>query len=80
MHVGKEEYNFLEEVKAFYKVIALEMSATEVMCAFELLNTAKDGKINREEFTAAAEDFLFGVEETEISKLFFRPLLNWIFA
>ena len=73
---GKEGYNSLEEVKAFYKVIAPEMSETEVMRAFELLDTAKDGKISREEFTAAAEDFLFGVEVTDVSKLFFGPLLD----
>ena len=49
------------------------------MRAFELLDTAKDGKISREEFTAAGEDFLFGMEETDILKLFFGPLLDWIF-
>ena len=72
---GKEGYNSLEEVNSFYKVIAPEMSEAEVMRAFELLDTAKDRKISREEFTAAAEDFLFGVEETEISRLFFGALL-----
>ena len=63
-------------MKAFYKVIAQEMSEAEVMHAFVLLDTTKDRKISREEFTTAAEDFLFGVEETEISKLFFGPLLD----
>ena len=46
------------------------------MHAFELLNTGMDGKISHEEFTAAAEDFLFEMEETEISKVFFGPLLD----
>ena len=45
------------------------------MHAFELLDTAKDWKISCEEFTAMAEDFLFGVEETEISRLSFGALL-----
>ena len=66
----------LEEVKACYKVIAPEMSETEIMRAFELLDTVKDGKISHEEFTAAAEGFLFGVEKTELPKLFHGPLLD----
>ena len=45
----------------FYKVIAPMMSEVEVMCAFVLLDTAKDRKISREEFTAAVEDYLFSV-------------------
>ena len=73
---NKEGYISLDEAKAFYKVIAPEMTEAEVLHAFELLDTGMDGKISREEFTAAAEDFLFGVEETEISKLFFGPLLD----
>ena len=76
INTGKEGYNSLEEVKEFYKVIAPEMSEAEVMHAFELLDTAKDGKISRAEFTAAAKDFMFGVEETEVSKPFFGPLLD----
>ena len=40
-----------------------------------MIATNKDGKISREEFMAAAEDFLFGVEETEISKVFLGHLL-----
>ena len=74
--MSKEECVSLEEIKAFYKVIAPEMSEAEVLHAFELLNTGMDGKITGEEFTAAAEDFLFGVEEIEISKVFFGPLLD----
>ena len=58
------------------KVIAPEMSETEIMHAFELLDTAKDGKISCEEFTATTEDFQLGVEETDVSKLFFGPLLD----
>ena len=44
MDTGKEGYNSLEEVQAFYRVIAPEMSETEVMRtrAFELLDTAED--------------------------------------
>ena len=52
------------------------MTDAEVLHAFELLDTGMDGKIGHEVFTAANEDFLLGVEETEISKLFFGPLLE----
>ena len=45
------------------------MIEAEVFRAFELYMDI-DGKIDREEFTAAVEDS----EETEISKLFFGPL------
>ena len=73
---GKEGYITLDETKAFYKVIAPEMTEADVMHAFELLDSANDGRIDREEFTAAAEDFLYGVEEREVSKIFFGPLLD----
>ena len=73
---SKAGYVSLDETKAFYKVIAPEMTEAEVLHVFEQLDTGRNGKINREEFTAAAEDFLFGVEETEISKIFFGPLLD----
>ena len=52
------------------------MAEAEVLHAFEMADTGKDGKINRKEFIAGAEDFLFGVEETELSKIFFGPLLG----
>ena len=71
---NKEGYVSLEEAKAFYK--APEMTEAGVLHAFELLDTGMNGKISCEEFTAATEDFLFGVEEKEISKLFFGPLLD----
>ena len=73
---SKEGYLSLDEIKAFYKVIAPEMSEAEVLCVFEIVDTGKDGKINGEEFITGAEDFLFGVEETELSKIFFGPLLD----
>ena len=73
---SKEGYLSLDEIKTFYKVIAPEMTEAEVLHTFEIVDTGKNGKINREEFIAGAEDFLFGVEETELSKIFFGPLLD----
>ena len=73
---SKEGYLSLDEIKAFYKVIAPEMAEAEVLHVFEAVDTGKDGKINREEFITGAEDFLFGVKETELSKIFFGPLLD----
>ena len=65
-------------MKAFYQVIAPDVTEADVAHAFELLDTASDGKIRWDEFTAAAGDFLFGaVEETEVSRIFFGPLLDY---
>ena len=38
--------------------------------------TRMEGQLSREEFLAAAQDFLLGVEETELSKAFLGPLLD----
>ena len=51
-------------------------SESAIIHSFNTIDTDKNGEISREEFLAAAEDFLLGVEETEVSKVFFGELLN----
>jgi hypothetical protein len=51
MDTRTEEYISLEEMKTFY--ISPKMIEVKTMCALELLDTAKDEKINRVEFTTA---------------------------
>ena len=51
-------------------------SEEEIIHSFSTIDANKDGEISREEFLAAAEDFLLGVEETELSKVFFGKLLD----
>jgi hypothetical protein len=41
-----------------------------------VIDSNKNGEISREEFIAAAFDFIHGFEETEISKVFFGRLLS----
>ena len=54
------------------------MEEDKIVHSFDTIDTDKDGKISREEFLAAANDFIQGVEETEVSKVFFGPLLaDW---
>ena len=57
-------------------MIAPDMSEKEIIHSFNTIDTDKNGEISREEFIAAAEDFLHGVEETELSKVFFGKLLD----
>ena len=64
------------EFKVYFKVIAPEMTEAEVTHSFETIDTNQNGEISWEEFLAAAEDFLYGLEETEVSKVFFGPLLD----
>jgi hypothetical protein len=52
MDTRKEEYISLEETKTF-SYIGPKMIEAKTMCALELLDTAKDKKINRAEFTTA---------------------------
>ena len=51
-------------------------SEEEIIHSFSTIDANKNGEISREEFLAAAEDFLLGVEETELSKVFFGKLLD----
>lgn len=65
-----------KEFKVYLKVVAPDISEAEVAHSFKTIDSNKNGVISRQEFLAAAEDFLGGVEETELSKVFFGRLLD----
>ena len=60
----------------YYQIKAPETSDAAIIHTFNIIDSNKDGKISRQEFLNAAEDFMFGVEETEISKAFVGKLLD----
>ena len=66
----------VREFQVYFQVIAPNMSEAEVDHCFKVIDADKNGEISREEFLAAAEDFFLGVEETELSMVFFGPLLD----
>ena len=66
----------MEEFKVYLKVVAPDVSEEEAEHAFNTIDTNLDGKISREEFHDAAEDFFFGVEETEVSRVFWGKLID----
>ena len=43
--------------------------------SFNVIDSDGNGMISREEFLAAAFDFMFGLEETEVSNAFLGHLL-----
>ena len=73
---NKDGHISLEGYKVYYHVMAPGTSEEEIIHSFNTIDANKDGEISREEFLAAAEDFLLGVEETELSKVFFGKLLD----
>ena len=73
---NKDGHISVKEFKVYFSVIAPGTSEAEVVHSFNIIDTDKNGEISREEFMAAAEDFLHGVEETELSKVFFGCLLD----
>ena len=73
---NKDGHISVKELKVYYQVIAPDMSEEEIIHSFNTIDTNKNGEISREEFMAAAEDFLHAVEETELSKIFFGKLLD----
>jgi hypothetical protein len=60
------------------QVLARNKKINDIVHSFDAIDTNKNGpgEISREEFLAAAQDFLLGVEETELSKAFLGPLLD----
>lgn len=73
---NNDGYISMEEFKAYMYVAAPGTSEAEAVHSFNTADTNKRGVISCEEFLAAAEDFLLGVEETELSKVFFGQLLD----
>ena len=73
---NKDGHISVQEFKVYFSVIASAISEAEVVHSFNAIDTNKNGEISCEEFLTAAEDFLMGVEETELSKVFFGRLLD----
>ena len=65
----------IEEFKVYFKVVGNDMSDEEIKHSFDAIDSNGNGEISREEFVAAAKDFYFGVEETEVSNAFYGKLL-----
>ena len=74
--LNKDGHISPEELKVYFKVIAPELSEADVSKIFEVMDTNKTGEISREELVCASEDFFYGAEETELSKVFMGPLLD----
>ena len=72
----KDGHICLEEFRTYFFVIAPETSQADIIHSFNMIDVNRDKRISREEFLAAAEDFLSGVEETVISNVFFGKLLD----
>ena len=73
---NKDGHISVKEFKVYFSIIAPGTSEAEVIHSFNTIDTNKNEEISREEFMTAAEDFLHGVEETELSKVFFGRLLD----
>ena len=65
----------MEEFKVYFKIVGHDITDEEIKHAFHTIDANGNGKISRDEFVAAAKDFYFGVEETELSKAFCGKLL-----
>ena len=59
----------------YLNIIAPDIEEDKIVYSFNTIDTDKNGEISHEEFLAAANDFFQGVEETELSKVLFGPLL-----
>ena len=73
---NKDGHISMKELGDYFYTIAPDLTEAEVVHSFNTIDTNKNGEISREEFKAAAYDFLHGVEETELSRVFFGKLLD----
>ena len=73
--VNKDGHISVQEFKVYLKVIAPDISEEEMTHSFNVIDSDGNGIISREEFLAAAFDFMFGLEETEVSNAFLGHLL-----
>lgn len=66
----------LQEFKIYFQVIAPDTSDADKEQSFNLIDVNKDGEISREEFLEASFEYLHGVEENKLSKVFYGPLVS----
>ena len=64
----------LDEFKIYLKALAPDLSDEQVEHTFNTIDTNKNKVISWDEFRAAVKDFFFGVEETELSRVFLGKL------
>ena len=57
----------------YFKFMGIDESAAEI--SFGALDANKDGEISREEFSTAANDFTFGLDESSKGTHFYGPLV-----
>ena len=72
---NKDGHISVEEFKVYLKVIAPNISEEEMTHSSNVIDSDGNVMISREEFLAAALDFMFGLEETEVSNAFLGHLL-----
>ncbi len=72
----KDGHISVKEFTIYLKVVAPDVTEDEAKHAFEVIDKDKNREISREEFFAAAKDFFYGVEETEVSRVFWGKLLD----
>ena len=65
----------VNDFKAYFHIIAPALPENEVVHCFNTIDTNNDGIISCEQYCAAVEDFMLSVEETEMSKVFYGPLI-----
>lgn len=75
INTSKSGYISLEEFKVYLHTICPDLPEGEVTRSFNTTDSDKDGKLSRDEWMATAQDYMFGVEETDASNYFFGHLL-----
>lgn len=76
INTSKSGYITLEEFKVYLRTICPDLPEEEVSRSFNTTDSDKDGKLSRDEWMATAQDYMFGVEETDVSNYFFGHLLR----
>lgn len=66
----------MDEFKVFLKSGCPALTDEEMEHSFNTLDKNKNKQISRDEFIAAAKDFYYGVEETELSRVFMGKLVD----
>ena len=67
---NKDGHISVNEFKAYFQVIAPEISEAEVLHSFDTIDTNKNGEISSEEFLAAAVDFFAGLKKQNFQLYF----------